>query len=256
MALYARYREALAAVGTYLERTDLTAAQRNVGLEVLVTIHIAMRDQNSARQALEQLYSRDPGHQLTDPDPSPPVLSAFGRARSSPPPPITVELVHAPPVLTARRPPVLEATLGAGSDAISELRMRYRQGDDERFTTTVMNVNAENVASARLPILDRDESYTCQYYIEALAPSGTVLATSGSAEEPLTFTMPEAPATPAGGEGRVEVVQAEDLTWLWLVIAGAVLVAGAIVTGVLLEQELAGPDNGSLGDLTLPLVRF
>ena len=73
MALYARYREALEAVNRYLERADLTAAQRNAGLEVLATVHIAMRDTTRARVALELLFSRDPGHQLTDPDASPPV---------------------------------------------------------------------------------------------------------------------------------------------------------------------------------------
>src|SRR5690349_13010640 len=85
MVLYARYREALPHIRAYLARTDLSATQRNAGLEMLATIAIAMRDRSGAQEALNQLYSRDPGHQLSDPDASPPVLSAFGRARSNPP---------------------------------------------------------------------------------------------------------------------------------------------------------------------------
>ncbi|MCZ7681313.1 MAG: hypothetical protein M5U28_22000 [Sandaracinaceae bacterium] len=179
MALYARYREALQAAQAFLERTDLDAAQRNTGLEVLATMHIALRDQASAGRVLQQLYARDPEHRLSDPDASPPVLSAFGRARSNPPPPIEVELTHEPPSLDERRPPILEVRLGANADAVQEVRLRYRQADDAELTTLVMNV-AEGVARARLPVLERTEAYEVRYFVEALAPSGATIATRGS----------------------------------------------------------------------------
>lgn len=256
MALYARYREALTAVQAYLERADLTAAQRNTGLEVLATVHIALRDQSAATQDLAQLYARDPHYQLSDPDASPPVLSAFGRARSNPPPPITVELAHEPPSLTERRPPVLEVRLGAGADAVNELRLHYRQGDEPRFTTMVMNVS-DGVGSARLPVLERGEEYGVSYYVEALAPSGAVLATRGTEAEPLSFTMPAAaavavredpvaPPTASGGE---------DLWWLWTII-GVAVAAGIGVGTYFVIQAVTAPDDGSLGTIQLPLVRF
>jgi hypothetical protein len=262
MALYARYREARDACQEYLARTDLDATQRNAGLEVLVTVHIAMRDQTNARQVLEQLYARDPGHRLSDPDASPPVLSAFGRARSSPPPPIAVSIEHTPPALTERGPVTLEVTFGEGRDAISEVRVRYRQGDDADFTTTVMNVDDAGVARARLPVLDRTESYEVAYYIEALAPSGTALTSSGTAAEPLTFTMPEARVAAIGvGPGDGAETQrpggSEDLTALWVTLAiVGVLAAGGAVGGYFIAQEVTKPEDGSLGNVQLPLLSF
>jgi len=256
MALYARYREALVATQAFLERADLSATQRNTGLEVLATVHIALRDQPAASQALQQLYARDPQHQLSDPDASPPVLSAFGRARGNPPAPVTVEIVHEAPALATRRPPVLEVRLGANADAVDELRIRYRQGDDDRFTTVVMNAR-DGVASARLPVLDREEAYTVHYVIEALAPSGAVLASRGSDAEPLALAMPEAArastsedaaSQPAAGGG-------DDLWWLWTII-GVAIAAGGAVGAYFIVQEVTGPTNGSLDTIQLPLVRF
>lgn len=262
MALYARYREARDACQAYLGRTDLDAAQRNAGLEVLVTVHIAMRDQDSARQVLEQLYARDPGHRLSDPDASPPVLSAFGRARANPPAPISVALEHTPPSLTERRPVTLEVTLGEGRDAVAEVRFNYRQGDDTDFTTTVTTVDEAGFARVRLPVLDRAEAYEVSYYIEALAPSGAALSSSGSEPEPLTFSMPEARATQTGGGGDPgepgsRPSGGEDLTAVWVVLAiVGVLAVGGAIGGYFIAQEVTKPQDGSLGNVALPLVRF
>jgi hypothetical protein len=99
-----------------------------------------------------------------------------------------------------------------------------------------------------------------EYLIEALAPSGTVLTTSGSETQPLSFSMPEARATaidtdpeapgrpPAGGE---------DLTALWVtLVVLAVLGGGGAVAGYFIAQELTKPQDGSLGNVSLPLLRF
>lgn len=260
MALYARYREALQAAQTFLERTDLDASQRNTGLEVLATMHIALRDQASAGRVLQQLYARDPGHRLSDPDASPPVLSAFGRARSNPPPPIEVELAHEPPSLDERRPPVLEVRLGANGDAVHEVRLRYRQADDQELTTVVMRV-AGGVAQARLPVLERGEAYEVQYFVEALAPSGATVGARGTESEPLSFTMPEARATASvgggggGGDGEPAAGGGDDLWWLWTII-GLAVAGGAAVGIYFAVQEATAPANGSLDTIQLPLVRF
>jgi hypothetical protein len=255
MALYARYREALAATQTFLQRADLSAVQRNTGLEVLATVHIALRDQPAATQVLQQLYARDPAHQLSDPDASPPVLSAFGRARAHPPSAVAVEIVHETPALPARRPPLLEVRLGANGDAVDELRVRYRQGDDDGFTTVVMNVR-DGVATARLPVLDRDEAYTVHYVIEALAPSGSVLAAQGTDTEPLALAMPEARAAAAeSSSAQPAAAGGDDLWWLWTII-GVAIAAGGAVGAYFIVQEVTAPANGSLDTIQLPLVRF
>jgi hypothetical protein len=56
LVLHASYRPALTATQRYLERGDLSATQRNAGLELVAIIHLALRDDVSARQALGQLY--------------------------------------------------------------------------------------------------------------------------------------------------------------------------------------------------------
>lgn len=258
MALYARYREALDGARAYLTRTDLNATQRNAGLELLATVHIALRDTRAAAEVLTQLYARDPGHRLSDPDASPPVLSAFGRARSNPPPRIEVELEHDTPTFEQRRPPILQVRVGAGADAVAEVRLRYRQGDDTGFTTLVMRSGADGAASARLPVLDRTEAYDVQYVIEALSPSGVPLVVRGTETEPLSFSMPAAAALPTGGGGgdRVDEPAAggDDLIWLWTIL-GIAAVGGGVTVGVVLATD-GGPDAGNLDTITLPLVRF
>lgn len=255
MALYARYREALQATQTFLERGDLNASQRNTGLEVLATVHIALRDQSSATSVLQQLYARDPEHRLSDPDASPPVLSAFGRARSNPPPRIEVELAHTPPALQDRGPAIVEVRLGANADAVHEVRLRYRQGDDDQLSTLVMNVG-DGVARARLPVLERSEAYTVEYFVEALAPSGATLTSLGTESEPLAFTMPAATVAVAEtGPSEPAPAGGDDLWWVWTIL-GVALAAGAGVGIYFLVQELSAPQDGSLDTIQLPLVRF
>lgn len=256
MMLYARYREALPRAQAYLQRTDLTAAQRNLGLELLATLHIALRDSASATRVLNELYARDPRHQLSDADASPPVLSAFGRARSSPPSAITVAVENRTAALERRGPPRIAIQIGQGRDAVAEVRLRYRQGEDDTFATVVMGVGAEGVAEARIPVLDSSDAYTVEYFVELLAPSDAVLATLGGEREPLTLQVPAA-ALVAGESSGAIVAPAggEDLWWLWTLI-GVVVVGGGVAAGVGIAMSVGGPDGGSLGNIQLPVVSF
>ena len=122
----ARFEAAVQQANALLERSDLEAAERNAALEVLATAQLANRQDGPASETLRLLYSRDPGHRLTDPDASPPVISAFARAREAAPTPITVSLQHEPPALTRREPPSIEVRVAEGADAIAELRLVYR----------------------------------------------------------------------------------------------------------------------------------
>jgi hypothetical protein len=258
--LYAQYREALAALESYLARDDLDAAGRNAGLELLVTIHIARRQEQQARTTLVTLYARDPQHRLSESDPSPPVLSAFGRARENPPEPVEVSLIHEPPSLSRRTPPTIEVEIaGEGADAVQEVRLRYRQGESRDFNTVVMNVT-DGVASARLPLLDVGAAYDVVYTIEATAPSGAVLGRAGGEDAPLLLHVPEATGTSVamGGTRDLEVVDDADdggsLAWLWITLSVAV-VAGGVTLAVVLATS-GGPEDGSLGNVGLPLVTF
>lgn len=251
--LYANYRDALSQVETFLERSDLDPAERNAGLEVLATIHVALRQTSAAEEVLQRLYARDPGHRLTDPDASPPVLSAFGRARANPPPAIEVAVANETPELERRGPPQIRVRIGEGLAAVSELRLAYRQGASG-FRTVVMTLD-EDTGAARIPVLEERDAYSVSYYVEARAPSGHVIGRLGSAGEPITLAVPEAAGpvivtrtTPGASEG-------EDLWWLWLV-AGAVVLAGGAVATYFIIQEVSGPQDGSLGNIGLPLIRF
>ncbi len=258
MALYARYREALEAARAYLERDDLDAAQRNAGLEVLATVHVAMGQRDAVSEVLAQLYARDPQHRLSDPDASPPVLSAFGRARSNPPEPITVTLDHEPPTLSDRSTPRIEVTLGEGADALEELRLRYRRADESAYSTVVMNRSGDT-AGARVPLTNEDSAYEVFYYVEGLAPSGARLVTLGTAEEPLAFDVPErqAPVVPVGGGGPTPATGGNDdgggggLWWVG-VVAAVVAVGVGVALAVVLTRD-SGPQDGSLGNIDLPL---
>lgn len=261
LVLHADYRNALVAAQAFLERTDLSAAQRNAGLEASATIHLALRDEGAARQELAELFARDPGHRLSDPDASPVVQSAFARARESSAP-VAVAIEHEPPVLERRASPMIAVRVGENAGAVHEMRVGYRQRGDARASTSVLPLDPNGVAEGRLPLAGDDAAYALEYWLEAVAPSGHVLARHGSSAEPLVVLVParavvvaatatpeEAPTAPAGGG---------DVTgeaWFWIVI-GVVVVGAGVGAGVGVALGSEGPQDGSLGNVTLPLVRF
>lgn len=260
LVLHANYRAALPAARALLERTDLDAVQRNAALETLAVVHLALRDEAQARQALAQLYARDPGHRLTDPDASPVVQSAFARARESASP-LSVVVEHEPPVLERRGAPTIAAHVGENADAVHEVRLAYRQRGDARANTIVLPLDDGARAQGRIPLASDDAAYVIEYWLEAVAPSDHVLARVGSPSEPLVIEVPAAVAVAAIVAPEVddeEPASGGDVTseaWFWVVLA--VLVAGAgagVAAGVVVGSE--GPEDGSLGNVTLPLIVF
>ncbi len=261
LVLHASYRNALPACVTYLERSDLSAVQRNQGLELLAIIHLALRDEVSARQALSELLARDPDYRLSDPDVSPVVLSAFARARAQARP-VAVVLAHDPPLLTRRRAPLVSVRVEENGGAVSEIRLHHRQRGERRAGTVVLRLGAEATAEGRLPLASEDTAYTAEYWIEAVAPSGFVLGRRGSETEPLAIVIPASapetivvrgadpvgPTQPQGGDVTSEA-------WFWALIGVVVVGAAAGVTvGVVLGGQ--GAQDGSLGNINLPLVAF
>ena len=257
LVLYARYDDALTRAQEYLQRSDLSASQRNAGIEIVATVQIAKRRSADAEQTLQLLYARDPGHRITDPDASPVLMSTFGRVRANPPEPLDVELEVDVPDLTRRTPPAFTVSArGVGADAVAELRLHYQQGSTE-YATMLMRWSGD-AANARLPLLDDTDAYEVRYYIAAHAPSGALLTTVGSENDPLTFTVPAAtplertliedtPTTTVTEESR-------SLWWVGLLVGIAVAGAGAGVAIALTRDD--GARNGSLGNIQLPLASF
>ncbi len=257
----ARFADAVRAARTFLDRPDLSAFDRNAGLELLATAQIANRDAADAEQTLLLLYSRDPGHRLADPDASPPVISAFARARESHPPPVPVRIEHTPPTLTTRSPPELVVRVPEGQDAVSEVQLIYRIAR-EGPSRVVMTLRPDGTYAARIPVVgDATSATDVAYFIVAMAPSLTPLARHGSEAEPLQLRIPaEASASsdherppvfaeptpaPAPEEGGGSV--AEEW-WFWTLIA--VLVAGGVTVGVVLGTQQS-PEEGTLGSVRL-----
>lgn len=265
--LYAAYPDAIAAGQALLARTDLDAAQRNAVLELVATAQIANRQTADARATLATLYGRDPDHRLTDPDASPPVVSAFARAREAHPQAVAIALEHAPPRLVRREPPSIDVRVGAGADAIHEVRLRYRASGEPGWSQVVMNRRDAATWTGRIPVVgDASRSADVAYYLVALAPSGAELAREGSEAEPLQLRIPaEAPDARAvaldatqrdAQQGAItgtttpgRSIAEEPAFWIviGLVVVGAAVGAGV---GIALSSE-GGPEQGTLGSVVL-----
>lgn len=251
--LYANYDEAITAAQGFLARTDLDARTRAIGLEVLATAHIANRDQAAADTALRELYRRDPGHRLTDGDASPLVQAAFQRARERLPETIAVRLEHAAPRLVSRESPLVEVQVSEGLEAVQEVRIAYRTGGAPRFANLVLNLDG-TTAAGRLPLVGApDQGQRIEYFVLALAPSGTPLAQLGDEAEPLVLEVPaeerDAP-TPLTPPPSGEVSESSSKWWVG-VLVGLVVAAGAGVALAFLLSEDA--PSGTLGGVSLQL---
>lgn len=253
--LHASYRPAAAAVDVFLARSDLSAADRNAGLEVDAIVSLALRDDAGATAALTELYARDPGHRLLDPDASPVVQTAFARARESAVArSVTIE-TSTPETLARRATPVITLTLAEGGDAVDEVRISYRHVGEDRWATVVAAPEGGEV-TATVHLVGETDAETVEYYAEALAPSSTVIGTLGSATEPRSVTVPAAvvasteptPAPTSGGNVAEE-------PWFWILI-GVVVVGAGVGIGVGVAVSQPGATNGDLGNVTLPLVSF
>ena len=253
MILYARYDEAIAAAQSFLEREGLAARDRNIGLEVLATAHLANRDQENADRVLGELYRRDPGHRLTDGDASPFVQAAFQRARERLPETIAVTLAHTPPSIEGRESPLIEVGVSEGVEAVQEVRLAYRTNDSPRFARLVMNLDEDGVARGRVPLVGApNAAQTVQYFILALAPSGTPLAQVGDEAEPLELTIPPAVqddvrAIAVPEEEDDEVDEGGSLWWVGLLV-GIVAIGAGVGIGLALRED--APD-GTLGNVSL-----
>lgn len=263
LILHARYDDAIERVRALLERPGLDAQSHNVALEVLATAYIANRDQANADRVLAELYARDPGHRLSDPDASPVVQAAFQRARERHPTTVDVRLEHVPPIVERRESPLIEVRVTEGRDAVGEVRLAYRTADAPRYARLVMTLDEDGVARGRIPLVGPPGAeQRVQYFILALAPSMTPLSQLGDEAEPMELTIP---AEPVGGaptlgtaspppppESPPPAAPEDDeggSRWWVGVLVGVVVAGLAAVGGYYLLREEA--PSGSLGHATL-----
>lgn len=258
MIQFARFDDAIAAAENFLARDDLDAGDRNTGLEVLATAHVAHRDQASADGVLAELYSRDPGHRLSDPDASPLVQAAFQRARERHPDVVAVSLDHHAPQLQHRESPLVEVRVTEGLHAVQEVRLAYRTGGSPRFARLVMNIDEQGIARGRIPLVGAPgASQEVQYFILAMAPSGAPLSQVGDEAEPMLLVIPAAsegdpdpdpdPIGGGGPPGGGEDEAGGSKWWISLIVV-AVLAGAGVGVGLALRED---PPSGTLGSITL-----
>jgi hypothetical protein len=254
---YAEYDTAIQQARTLLASTSLDASQRNRTLEVLAIAYIANRDEETANQVLRELFARDPRHRLSDDGASPRIQAVFARARDAHTPPVAVALEVRSGDAASETPEIL-ARPTTGADAVQEVRLAYRQGGDSAFTRVVMPVR-NGIARAAIPVPPRRESaHVVEYFVEALAPSLHVLATSGSEGDPLRLSIAASTAAvvpPTTADQVAPIIpETDDSTvfeewWFWTLVVLAV--GGGVTAGLFLGPLAAEPPEGSLGSIRL-----
>jgi hypothetical protein len=251
---YARYPEAVAAAEQLLDG-QLTARQRIHVLELQATALIAQRDEERVQAVLTELYRRDPGHRFDDPAASPLVREAFEEAaQDAVAMPLEFE-VHGPERLPdgAAR---LTVELGEGADAVHEVQLAYRTADADEFSRLTMTATRLGAYRAQFPLPSREVEIA--YYIEIRAPSGSVLASEGTEDEPVEADV--------AADGSISITYAPERTvggadggggvgWLfWTILAVAVVAGGGVATYFILSREGEAPVMGNAmpGVLTWP----
>ena len=245
----ARFSVTGPAVTELLARDDLTARQRNQGLEILAVTQLALGDPQ-AEQTLRLLHRRDPEHRLGNASLGPAIEAAFARARDS------ADAQAAGVSLAAARieedrdggSPSVVVPIAAGAGAVHEVVLSYRDGASSAYATLTMPLR-DGEARARLPVLGGGE---LAYYVEARAPSGASLARVGSPSDPLVAALPRPPSRVA-----TFVIEADEAFerdeggsifgewWLWTAVA--VVVGGAVAGWFLLGPPSDDVPSGSLG---------
>jgi hypothetical protein len=256
-----------------LERPDLSAAQRNRAYEALALALLADGRVPEAEAALRTLYRRDPAHRLSHADAGADAIAAFAAAQEAATETVAVRLSHRTPTLSRREPPVVRATLVGGADAVEEVRLTYLVAG--RCETRVAMARATGRAqyTAQIPVVGAvSEASDVAYRIEALAPSGAVLARAGSPLELLQLRIPaegqaaasadvlegRPPPSRGGSPGEVPEdgdggVVSSPTFWVLLVL-GVGAVAGGVAAGVAAAN--ARPPEGTLGTVTLMTTAF
>ncbi len=243
------YDDAIEVLETVVQSHSAPADQRIRALELSGTIRVLQDDQDAARELFNRLLSLDPGHEIENPDIPPRVFEQFNEAREA-----TVEFdaptldVQVPDAPSSDSPFEL-AVLATGETAgLAAIVLFIRDDAENRFrarTTT----RSGNEFTAEVEIIGGEP---LEYYVEARAPSGHVLSSVGSAEDPHSITA------------RVEPTSADDLDngrvsrpwyrrwWVWTLV-GAVIVGGT-ATGLAIGLQPEEHENGTLGSVEMPLT--
>lgn len=224
----AEFASALAALDRAEQADDLTRDELQRALELRLLLHLAMESPERLEADLTRLLTLAPDYRPGDEMP-PEVHEALESVRPRVAAPLAVRASATEIGDTVRVDASVE---NDPADLTQGVRVGTRTGDGEP------SIGA-SPASVSIPA-----GAALLYWAEAVGPGGVVIARDGSAEAPLRFESSAGLATEGGGD--------DALPWIITgVIVGALVVAGAIVLGVVLASE-QGPSDRT--QPTLPMV--
>lgn len=243
------YDEALELMQHVVDDGSSSAAERIGALELVGVIHLLQRRQDEARQSFERLLALDPGHELDDSDLPPRVREFFDEVRTEAPAAAQPETeLDAPDTFPeAGVAPVL-LTLSGETAGVARalLHLRSSQNSDF-FVEEPMTRQGDSFSSD----VEAPSEGNVDFFITLEAPSGHVLASVGSEDEPRTITVPAPIANPepiAEAEGRPWY----RTWWFWTVVG--VVVAGGVTAGVIAGTRPEEHQDGTLGTVQMPIV--
>jgi len=226
----ARFEQAEQRAVALLTRTDVSARDRNDTLELLAIVQIAQRNTAEAGKTLKLLFDRDAEHPRRVIDPGPTVDGAFARARRSPHEPVSVAL-RGTPRRDAYGREWLDLEILGGARAVDTLHIFVRAARDAVFTELVQYPSVDDRATALLPEAPLGAE-RFQWYVEARAPSGLVLARLSGPSAPQESELgPRLTATAQACPVRREPALIQRW-WVWTT-------AGILVAGVMVSAAVA-----------------
>lgn len=236
-----RFEEALQTFSAALVRAGNTPADLATIYNYLALTYLALGREEEATGAYRSLLGIQPDHQPGS-DVSPRFREFFTGVRTrweadgrpGLPAPAPVSIGHRSPPQADRETEVeLEATLDDPDHRVASLVLAYRQGTNAVFTRVDMSRSSSGTYSATIPG-DAVRPPLVEYYFEAIDQAGLPVAARGDVAAPLRIAVP-AP----GGD-----IASEPLFWVGIG-GGAVLIAGAIILGVVLGSQ-GGAQEGTL----------
>jgi tetratricopeptide (TPR) repeat protein len=228
-----RFEEALQTFSAALVRSGNTSSDLATIYRYLALTYLALGREEEATGAYRSLLGIQPEFQPGS-DVSPRFREFFASVRTrweadgrpGLPAPAPVSIGHRSPPQADRGTSVeLEATLEDPDHRVASLVLAYRQGTNAVFTRADCSLSASGAYVATIP-----ESAVApplvEYYFEAIDANGLPVASRGDVAAPLRIAVP-AP----GGD-----IASEPGFWV-AIGGGVVLVAGAIILGVVLGSQ-------------------
>jgi hypothetical protein len=233
-----QYGEATALLQDFISR-DVSPSSELEARKKLVIALASAKELEAARREATQLYTRDPGYELSNPQGISPRIRRFfadarREARASPPADIHVKVRTSDDTILLR--------LSARTSAlVTDTTLEFRQPGQTSWTEAAVERQQGTVFEATL-----ERRQTIQYYARMRTPSGYVVAQAGRPEAPLEWR-----SGLGASAGTTEDAEDSDggVATGWIVGG----VAAAVVAGTATAILVAQPWNDGSGAETIQL---